>query len=165
MEGGREKTEAPVPVWGGAAWRGLRGGLREKAAGPPHQTLEPERAGRGWAGPAGLGKESGAAGAQYSGKPRGKSAPGGGVAGTGWSLGVPRRPRRHRTRFLLQRSLPLLGGWVCSFPSPACRPGCCVCDGCPDQLLQVSGERGVVRTPRLPDQFAGTQALFGGMST
>lgn len=40
------------------------------------------------------------------------------AASLGWSLGVPRHPPTGTDGvFLLQRSLPLLGGWVCPFLS------------------------------------------------
>lgn len=88
-----EKTEAPCASVGWGLQRGLqRRAPREKAAGPPHQTLEPERAGRGGLGQLGLGKESGLRVPRYQGSPGGEKRLEGEVAGTGWSLGVPRRP-------------------------------------------------------------------------
>lgn len=105
-----EKTEAPCASVG---WGLQRRAPGEKAAGPPHQTLELERAGRGGLGQPGLGKESGLRVPRCQGSPRGeKRLEGEVVPGCATSP-----PTGTEGAFLLQRSLPLSGGWVCPFPS------------------------------------------------
>ena len=105
VEGGRREDRRPVPVWGGGCRGGYRGGLPgRRQLGPPHQTLEPERAGAGWAGPARSGEGEWPAGAQVPGKPWGRSA---------WR---GRRPARG-------------GPWVCRVTPPQAPTGYSCCSG------------------------------------
>lgn len=122
-----EKTEAPCASVGWGLRRGLqRRAPREKAAGPPHQTLEPERAGRGGLGQPGLGKESGLRVPRYQGSPGGEKRLGGGWLARGGPWVCPVAPRRHRRGIPAAAEPAAVGRLGLPFPLLACRPGCCV---------------------------------------
>lgn len=114
MEGGRREDRGALCQCGVGAAEGVaEAGSRGEGSWAPTPDLGAGEGGAGWAGPAGSGEGEWPAGAQVPGKPPGeKRLEGEVVPGCATSP-----PTGTDGAFLLQRSLPLSGGWVCPFPS------------------------------------------------